>query len=57
MVVDALTEAGVEHRLNSVAHDDADLARVADALPYAASAAAAVRSPELDSPPTARDRA
>ena len=41
----------------SAAHDDAALDRVADALPHAARAAAAVRAPELLAPPTARDRA
>ncbi len=41
----------------SAAHDDTALARVAEALPHAARAAAAVRSPELISPPTAEDRA
>jgi glutamate-1-semialdehyde 2,1-aminomutase len=39
------------------AHDEAALERVADALPHAARAAAAVRAPELDSPPDADDRA
>ncbi|MCU1672051.1 MAG: hemL [Frankiales bacterium] len=38
-------------------HDDAALERVADALPHAARAAAAVTAPELLSPPTAEDRA
>jgi glutamate-1-semialdehyde 2,1-aminomutase len=38
-------------------HDDAALERVAAALPHAARAAAAVPAPELDAPPTARDRA
>lgn len=38
-------------------HDDAALERVADALPHAARAAAAVHAPELINPPTARDRA
>jgi glutamate-1-semialdehyde 2,1-aminomutase len=38
-------------------HDDAALDRVAAALPHAARAAAAVRAPELDAPPTAGDRA
>ena len=38
-------------------HDDVALDRVADALPHAARAAAAVRAPELDAPPTAKDRA
>ena len=38
-------------------HDDAALARVAEALPFAARAAAAVRAPELNAPPTAQDRA
>ncbi|TAL15211.1 MAG: glutamate-1-semialdehyde-2,1-aminomutase, partial [Frankiales bacterium] len=41
----------------SAAHDDAALDRVADALPYAARAAAAVSTPELIHPPTAEDRA
>jgi glutamate-1-semialdehyde 2,1-aminomutase len=41
----------------SAAHDDAALDRVADALPHAARAAAEVQAPELDAPPTARDRA
>jgi len=41
----------------SAAHDDTALARVAEALPHAARAAAAVRSPELVAPPTAEDRA
>jgi len=41
----------------SAAHDDTALARVAEALPHAARAAAAVTSPELVSPPTAQDRA
>jgi glutamate-1-semialdehyde 2,1-aminomutase len=41
----------------SAAHDDAALQRIADALPHAARAAAAVRAPELDVPPTAQDRA
>jgi glutamate-1-semialdehyde 2,1-aminomutase len=39
------------------AHDDAALERVADALPHAARAAAAVHAPELDVPSTADDRA
>ena len=39
------------------AHDDAALERVADALPHAARAAAAVAAPELVAPPTAEDRA
>ncbi|MCU1592600.1 MAG: hemL [Frankiales bacterium] len=38
-------------------HDDAALERIADALPHAARAAAAVRAPELEAPPTAEDRA
>ena len=38
------------------AHDDPALARVAEALPYAARAAAAVRAPELIAPPSAKDR-
>jgi glutamate-1-semialdehyde 2,1-aminomutase len=37
-------------------HDDRALERVADALPHAARAAAAVRAPELEAPPTAADR-
>ena len=41
----------------SAAHDDAALERVADALPHAARAAAAVEAPELIAPPTAEDRA
>jgi glutamate-1-semialdehyde 2,1-aminomutase len=41
----------------SAAHDDAALERLADALPHAARAAAAVSAPELDAPPTADDRA
>ncbi len=41
----------------SAAHDDAALDRVAEALPHAARAAAAERSPELLAPPTAEDRA
>ena len=41
----------------SAAHDDAALDRVADALPHAARAAAEVSAPELDAPPSARDRA
>ena len=41
----------------SAAHDDAALDRVADALPHAARAAAQASSPEIVSPPTARDRA
>jgi glutamate-1-semialdehyde 2,1-aminomutase len=41
----------------SAAHDDDALDRVADALPHAARAAASVQAPELDAPPTARDRA
>jgi glutamate-1-semialdehyde 2,1-aminomutase len=39
------------------AHDDAAVERVAAALPHAARAAAAVRAPELEVPPTAGDRA
>jgi glutamate-1-semialdehyde 2,1-aminomutase len=39
------------------AHDDAALSRVAEALPHAAKAAAAVRAPELDAPPSSEDRA
>jgi len=38
-------------------HDDTALARVAEALPHAARAAAAVAAPELDSAMTAEDRA
>jgi glutamate-1-semialdehyde 2,1-aminomutase len=38
-------------------HDDAAIARVADALPHAARAAAAVHAPELIAPPTSEDRA
>jgi glutamate-1-semialdehyde 2,1-aminomutase len=38
------------------AHDDTALERVADALPYAARAAAAVHAPELEAPPTSEDR-
>ena len=41
----------------SAAHDDAALDRVAEALPHAAKAAAAVGAPELIRPPTAEDRA
>ena len=41
----------------SAAHDDAALDRVAEALPHAARAAAAVTAPELVAPPTAQDRA
>jgi glutamate-1-semialdehyde 2,1-aminomutase len=41
----------------SAAHDDAALERVAEALPHAARAAAAVGAPELVAPPTAEDRA
>jgi glutamate-1-semialdehyde 2,1-aminomutase len=41
----------------SAAHDEAALERVAEALPHAARAAAAVSSPELIAPPTAEDRA
>ncbi len=41
----------------SAAHDDDALAKVAEALPYAARAAAAVEAPELIAPPTAEDRA
>jgi glutamate-1-semialdehyde 2,1-aminomutase len=40
----------------SAAHDDAALERIADALPHAARAAAAVTAAELDAPPTAADR-
>ncbi|MCA1710202.1 MAG: glutamate-1-semialdehyde 2,1-aminomutase [Actinobacteria bacterium] len=39
------------------AHDDAAVQRIAEALPYAARAAAEVRAPELVAPPTAEDRA
>jgi glutamate-1-semialdehyde 2,1-aminomutase len=38
-------------------HDDDALQRVAEAVPHAARAAAAVRAPELNDPPTAEDRA
>jgi len=38
-------------------HDDAAIERVADVLPHAARAAAAVHAPELIAPPTAEDRA
>jgi len=38
-------------------HDAAAIGRVAEALPHAARAAAAVRAPELEAPPTAQDRA
>ncbi|MCW2726885.1 MAG: aspartate aminotransferase family protein [Frankiales bacterium] len=38
-------------------HDDVALSRVAEALPHAAKAAAAVHAPELDAPPSAEDRA
>ncbi len=41
----------------SAAHDSAALDRIAEALPHAARAAAAVRAPELVAPPTAEDRA
>jgi len=41
----------------SAAHDDAALARIADALPHAARAAAQVPGPEVESRPTAEDRA
>ena len=41
----------------SASHDDAALDRVAEALPHAARAAAAVTAPELVAPPTAVDRA
>jgi glutamate-1-semialdehyde 2,1-aminomutase len=41
----------------SAAHDDTALERVAEALPHAARAAAAVAAPELIAPPTAEDRA
>jgi glutamate-1-semialdehyde 2,1-aminomutase len=41
----------------SAAHDDAALARVAEALPHAARAAAAVAAPDITSPSTAKDRA
>jgi glutamate-1-semialdehyde 2,1-aminomutase len=39
------------------AHDDAAIDRIATALPFAARAAAAVRAPELETPPTSQDRA
>jgi glutamate-1-semialdehyde 2,1-aminomutase len=39
------------------AHDEAAMERIAQALPHAAKAAAAVHAPELDAPPTATDRA
>jgi glutamate-1-semialdehyde 2,1-aminomutase len=38
-------------------HDDAALDRVAEALPHAARAAAAVHAPELEARPTSKDRA
>jgi glutamate-1-semialdehyde 2,1-aminomutase len=38
------------------AHDGAAVERIAAALPHAARAAAAVRAPELDAPPTSEDR-
>jgi glutamate-1-semialdehyde 2,1-aminomutase len=38
-------------------HDDTVLERIADALPHAARAAAAVHAPELESRPAAEDRA
>ncbi len=41
----------------SAAHDDRAIERVAQALPHAARAAAAVPAPELETPPTSRDRA
>ncbi len=41
----------------SAAHDDAALARIADAVPYAARAAAAVPAAETPTPATAKDRA
>ena len=41
----------------SAAHDERALERVAEALPHAARAAAAVHAPELIAPPTAEDRA
>jgi glutamate-1-semialdehyde 2,1-aminomutase len=41
----------------SAAHDDGALARIADAVPHAARAAAEVHTPEVSSPSTARDRA
>ena len=41
----------------SAAHDDTALARVAEAMPYAARAAAAVAAPDVWAPPTAADRA
>jgi glutamate-1-semialdehyde 2,1-aminomutase len=41
----------------SAAHDDDALDRVAEALPHAARAAAAVATPEVEAPSTAQDRA
>ena len=41
----------------SASHDDAALAKVADAMPYAARAAARVSAPDLATPPTSGDRA
>ena len=41
----------------SAAHDDTALARIAEAMPHAARAAAQVEAPDLVSPPTASDRA
>ena len=41
----------------SASHDDAALDRVAEALPHAARAAAAVAAADVVSPPTAEDRA
>ena len=41
----------------SASHDDAALAKVADAMPYAARAAAHVSAPDLATPPTSGDRA
>ena len=41
----------------SAAHDDTALARVAEAMPHAARAAAQVEAPDLVTPPTASDRA
>ena len=41
----------------SASHDDAALDRVAEAVPHAARAAAAVAAADLVSPPTAEDRA
>ena len=41
----------------SAAHDDEALGRIAEAVPHAARAAAAVRTPEVEAPPAAQDRA